>query len=384
MRAEVKIGILICLAVGLLVAVYFAATQEGVTSPPAGDSPDSNSLADANEPAPAPRVALQIPRPRTVTVTPPRPVARPAVRPIAIEPAPKAPAATQPAPKASATTQPAPKAPATTQPAGKKVAVRFTPTGRPATQPVAKAVQPRKPSKPHDGTSAVPKTYTVVAGDKGGFWTIASKVYGDGRYWYHIAKANRRLDSRTLRPGQVLIIPPLPKTVGQGKSKKTTGETLTVLPTGVREYVIKPGDNFSTLAVKYLGAAKYADRITAANPGVDPTRLRPGQKVLIPPAPAPVKKPARPAGGVAGGTRYTITDGDVLVTLAAKYYGGDASLHEAILKANPGLTAERLPVGKTIRIPSKAEAIKLVGRHAKTPSAPTGVVGGSDGKPRFD
>ncbi|NLE57462.1 MAG: LysM peptidoglycan-binding domain-containing protein [Planctomycetes bacterium] len=54
-----------------------------------------------------------------------------------------------------------------------------------------------------------------------------------------------------------------------------------------REHVIQPGDSFSKLAVKYFGHAKYTDLIQNANPDMDPRKLLPGKKIVIPPNPEP-------------------------------------------------------------------------------------------------
>jgi len=53
--------------------------------------------------------------------------------------------------------------------------------------------------------------FYVVHKDDLGFWTIAEKVYGDGKYWRLIADANPDVDVEKLRPGQELKIPRLPK-----------------------------------------------------------------------------------------------------------------------------------------------------------------------------
>ena len=56
----------------------------------------------------------------------------------------------------------------------------------------------------------------VVQKDDLGFWTIAEKVYGDGKHWRLIAEANPDVDVDDLREGRELQIPALP----EGKDKK--------------------------------------------------------------------------------------------------------------------------------------------------------------------
>lgn len=48
---------------------------------------------------------------------------------------------------------------------------------------------------------------------------------------------------------------------------------------GEGEYVIKPGDSFAKIARAH--GATIAD-VQAVNPGVDPSKLRPGQKIKLP------------------------------------------------------------------------------------------------------
>ncbi len=51
------------------------------------------------------------------------------------------------------------------------------------------------------------RSYTVVAGDIGG--RISQKMYGTSKLWKKIMQANDISDARSLRPGQVLRIPPV-------------------------------------------------------------------------------------------------------------------------------------------------------------------------------
>lgn len=51
--------------------------------------------------------------------------------------------------------------------------------------------------------------YVVKAGDKG-YWTVAKKVYGNGKYSYLIDRANPGVDTDSLQPGDKLLVPPKP------------------------------------------------------------------------------------------------------------------------------------------------------------------------------
>ncbi len=81
--------------------------------------------------------------------------------------------------------------------------------------PVPVRVEEKKTPKAVDnsvdvGLAGGGKRYTVVAGDQG-FWGISKKVYGSGKYFSLIRKANPGVDPQSLRIGTVLVIPPLDK-----------------------------------------------------------------------------------------------------------------------------------------------------------------------------
>ncbi len=61
----------------------------------------------------------------------------------------------------------------------------------------------------------------------------------------------------------------------------STGGTSNVVAGQGGDYVVASGDNFYVIARKY--GVSVAE-IEAANPGVDPSKLRPGQHLTIPPA----------------------------------------------------------------------------------------------------
>jgi len=52
----------------------------------------------------------------------------------------------------------------------------------------------------------------------------------------------------------------------------------------LREYTVQRGDTLPKIAATALGHADLAPQIQAANPGIDPQRLKIGQKLLLPPA----------------------------------------------------------------------------------------------------
>jgi len=49
-----------------------------------------------------------------------------------------------------------------------------------------------------------------------------------------------------------------------------------------KTYVVQPGDTFFAIARKVYGSDKRAKDIIAANPNVEPTKLKPGQTINLP------------------------------------------------------------------------------------------------------
>ncbi|TCL72328.1 LysM repeat protein [Hydrogenispora ethanolica] len=103
--------------------------------------------------------------------------------------------------------------------------------------------------------------HTVRAGDT--FYSIAQRL---GTTVAAIAAFNPGVNPNALRVGQSLCVPG----TGAGPSPGTCSGT---------RYTIRSGDTFYTLAARY-GVTVQA--ITAANPGVNPSRLTVGQTICIP------------------------------------------------------------------------------------------------------
>ena len=134
----------------------------------------------------------------------------------------------------------------------------------------------------------------------------------------------------------------------------TTGPTTTTTtppppePTvGAREYVIKQGDTFASIAKKEGLGTKAIEK---ANPGVDPRKLKINRKIVLP-APTPKTESAHtavaaPAGGEGGG--YVVKSGDTLSKIAKQHGVGVPALR----KANH-LTTDRIKVNQKLVIPAK-------------------------------
>jgi LysM repeat protein len=124
-----------------------------------------------------------------------------------------------------------------------------------------------------------------------------------------------------------------------------------VAPVVGSEYVVVKGDSLAKIAKKNGVSLKA---LQAANPGVIPTKLKVGQKLVIPAggkAAADSAAPTISAAGDVGTASYTVKSGDTLTKIAKK----NGTTVKAIEAAN-GLSTTKIKVGQKLKIPSKAEA----------------------------
>jgi LysM repeat protein len=147
-----------------------------------------------------------------------------------------------------------------------------------------------------------------------------------------------------------------------------------VYSTPEKEHTVAKGDSFYTLGRKY-GVGYMA--IVEANPGVDPTKLKIGQKVKIP---SPRTKEGLPADNgtatsvPAAAKTYTVKSGDTLMKIA-KTYGVTVKA----LRSVNNLKTDRIKVGDKLKIPAKSAAPAPVTPAGEPPAAaaPATPVGGA-------
>ncbi len=92
---------------------------------------------------------------------------------------------------------------------------------------------------------------------------------------------------RVVEPVAPSIAKPLAKPLADPRPPLSTAPPLTG---GTRTYQVQPGDTLADITTLFYGAPTEWRRIVAANPGLDPAQLTPGQQLVIPPlaSPAPV------------------------------------------------------------------------------------------------
>ncbi len=154
---------------------------------------------------------------------------------------------------------------------------------------------------------------------------------------------------------------PAPEPVVAAPATPTVAEptpAATVTTAAVTEYEVKPGDSFAKVA-KSHGVTLNA--MLAANAGVDPARLKIGQKIQIPTAPpaGSLNAAITGSGVVAGdgggqtsaGGDYVVKSGDSLIRIAKKH-----GVSVKALRSANSLKTTRIQVGQHLKIPAVAAA----------------------------
>jgi LysM repeat protein len=126
-----------------------------------------------------------------------------------------------------------------------------------------------------------------------------------------------------------------------------------VEPAGAAEYTIVKGDILEKIARNFHVSVKA---MIDANPGIEPTKLKIGQKIHIPAPTTPVVPTVTGAGAVeatsaVGERTYKVKSGDNL-TKIAKHFG---TTQKALIAAN-NLKTTSIKVGQTLKIPTKPVA----------------------------
>jgi len=136
-------------------------------------------------------------------------------------------------------------------------------------------------------------------------------------------------------PTPPVVVPPPPPVVPEPPTVAGT------------EHTVIKGDTFGKLAKHYKVSVKA---IADANPGVDSTRLKIGQKLNIP-APS-ATAPTTPAAAAVGEEKtYTVKSGDNLLKIS-KAYGVTVKQ----LRAANNLKTDQIKVGQKLKIPAKTGA----------------------------
>lgn len=129
-------------------------------------------------------------------------------------------------------------------------------------------------------------------------------------------------------------------------------------PVGVRTHIVQPGDSIARIAESVYGSQVHYKAILEANPGVNPTKLKPGMTLVIPDV-KEVKgrggsEDTTPAPAVDSKTEYVVVAGDSMHKIAMKLYG-KSEMWEDIYQLNRAKIGDdpaKLKLGMVLKLPS--------------------------------
>jgi nucleoid-associated protein YgaU len=137
------------------------------------------------------------------------------------------------------------------------------------------------------------------------------------------------------------------------RQPEPTGTVASDLP---RTHVVQRGETYSSISSAVYGSSAYFAHLIRANPGIEPTKLRPGMVVQIP-APSSVRADrasrSEQPRSIDGRTEYRVEGGDSLYKISMKLYGKPDRI-DAIYEANKSTIGDdktRLRVGAVLKLP---------------------------------
>ncbi len=172
-----------------------------------------------------------------------------------------------------------------------------SPQSAQAQKPRGAAQQDKQSGRPADAVD--PSLPTIVVEDGDTLWDIAKSVYDNENYWIELWNANRARvpNAHALRPGTVLVLPPLRDKPAQAQPPPPN-DPLPVAPSNAKTHTVRAGETLIAIAQAELGSTTRWSEIWDLNRAAlpNPDRLRAGQVLTLPLATAtPTKTPASPA-----------------------------------------------------------------------------------------
>jgi LysM repeat protein/tetratricopeptide (TPR) repeat protein len=190
-----------------------------------------------------------------------------------------------------------------------------------------------------------------------------------------LLEANPGVNPSALRVGKLLAIPgAMTREPAKGPPMPSQGECLPqekeldaflsqvedimkYFPVEGGEFIVHLGDTCQAIceAANRLGVPLAFGQLQEANPGVDPRKLKVGQKLKIP-RPATVPSPAKNPGAAATDPRspvqYVVRSGDTLISILHAFNQSGRFVSCArFYQANPGTRPQGLQVGQVLNIP---------------------------------
>jgi nucleoid-associated protein YgaU len=140
---------------------------------------------------------------------------------------------------------------------------------------------------------------------------------------------------------------------GYRKPSAKTAVIEIVNPKNNIKYEIQPGDRLDKISNKFFGTHHRWSEIVSANPGLDPSKIRPGQVIMIPSVKTdlPKQESVYLKTHAQNKRPYKVQEKDLLGSIAERELGSVKHLPK-ILALNPGLDPKLLRPGQTIYLPT--------------------------------
>lgn len=140
-----------------------------------------------------------------------------------------------------------------------------------------------------------PRFATHIVGKDETLESISLVYFGTRARADAIARANPMLSPPDLKPGREILVPLDPANIqGNPVGESVIAASRTQPPAGItQEYMVQAGDSLAKIAKRIYGSEQLADIIFAANRDKlsEPSRIKVGQRLRIPPKPAETTKP---------------------------------------------------------------------------------------------
>jgi nucleoid-associated protein YgaU len=156
------------------------------------------------------------------------------------------------------------------------------------------------------------------------------------------------------------LLPPSTQPVTETKPLPTVQSTA---PRSGRSHTVQKGETLTMIAIAAYGDQKYWKQIAAANPSINPNKLKIGTTVTLPDLGA---KKAQVAGALNGGvsapvssrSQYEVQSGDSLRRIAIKLYGKEAMWQQIyeLNKSTIGADPARLKLHTLLKLPQGLKA----------------------------
>jgi LysM repeat protein len=117
-------------------------------------------------------------------------------------------------------------------------------------------------------------------------------------------------------------------------------------------YVVKKGDSASGISRSTLGSVHFLKALMEANPELQPHRLYPGTRLVMPAKKSLISVATDYNEDHASKGSYFVQKGDTLYNIALRECGSVKKVKE-IIELNPKLDPGRLMVGQRLRLPTE-------------------------------